>query len=153
MENLKVNGIPKELKIKIKKAQDQYLIAKAELETVEFIEHENITKILANNTFTDDEGKRVLNPEEDFLIKREELDEFLELLFIENKNAGLAAIDKETAIDWKYEKRLKEIEKELFDLQLETVPNGIKKDVEKAQNHYKFRDKALDLILKLDCNI
>lgn len=153
MENLKVNGIPKELKIKIKKAQEQYLIAKAELETVEFIEHENITKILANNTFTDDEGKRVLNPEEDFLIKREELDEFLELLFIENKNAGLAAIDKETAIDWKYEKRLKEIEKELFDLQLETVPNGFKKDVEKAQNHYKFKDKALDLILRLDCNI
>ena len=153
MKNLKVELIPKGLKTKIKKLQDQYLMTKAQLETVEYIEHENKSKVLANNIFTDEDGQRITEVFSDFLINDKEFNNYLELVFIENKSAGLPVTDKNICIDWKYKKKLMEIEKELFELQLETVPSGIRGDIKKAQNHHKFREKALDLILKLDCTI
>lgn len=153
MKNLKVESLSSELKGRIKEAQDNYLLAKAKLETVKLIEHENKTKILANNIFTDDEGNRILTADRDFLINSKEFNHFLELLFIENKEAGLPVTDKDEAIEWRYEKKLIDLEKELFKLQLETVPENYKKDVKKAQDHYKYRDKALDLILHLDCTV
>ncbi len=151
MKSLKVKSLSSELKGRIKEAQDNYLLAKAKLETVELIEHENKTKILANNIFTDDEGNRILTADRDFLINSKEFNHFLELLFIENKDAGLPVTDKEEAIDWKFKQELFRLEKELFKLQLETVPGEYKEDIKKVQEHYKYRDKALDLILHLDC--
>lgn len=153
MKNLKVKSISKELKAKIKKAQDDYLVAKAELETVELIEHENKTKILADNIFTDDEGSRVLIARNDFRINEKEFSQFLELLFIENKKSGLPVTNKEEAIDWEFKKQLYELEDQLFKLQLETVPSEYRLDIQKMQKRYKYREKALDLILRLDCTI
>ena len=88
MKNLKVELIPKGLKTKIKKLQDQYLITKAQLETVEYIEHENKSKVLANNIFTDEDGQRITEVFSDFLINDKEFNNYLELVFIENKSAG-----------------------------------------------------------------
>lgn len=153
MKNLKIEILSNDLKARIKEAQDNYLVAKAQLETVELIEHENKTKILMNNIFTDEEGNRILTADEDFLINEKEFNHFLELLFIENKDAGLPVTNKEEAIDWKFKKQLIDLEKELFKLQLETIPESYISDIKKAQEHYKFRDKALNLILRLDCTV
>ena len=153
MKNLKIEILSDDLKARIKEAQDNYLVAKAQLETVELIEHENKTKILANNIFTDDEGNRILTADEDFLINDKEFNHFLELLFIENKESGLPVNNKEEAIDWKFKQELFKLEKELFKLQLETIPTGLREDIKKAQQHHKYRDKALNLILRLDCTV
>lgn len=151
MKNLKIEILSDDLKARIKEAQDNYLVAKAQLETIELIEHENKTKILMNNIFTDEEGNRILTADEDFLINEKEFNHFLELLFIENKDAGLPVTNKEEAIDWKFKKQLIDLEKELFKLQLETIPSGLKEDIKKAQKHWKHGEKALELILMLDC--
>ncbi len=149
MKKLKVSNLSKELKLRIKVAQDQYFKAKAKLETVKFIEHENKTKILANNIFTDEEGNRILTADRDFLINSKEFNHFLELLFIENKEAGLPVTNKDESIDWKFQKKVYDLENELFKLQLETIPQGLREDVKNAQQHHKYREKTLDLILRL----
>ena len=153
MKNLKIEILSNDLKARIKEAQDNYLVAKAQLETVELIEHENKTKILMNNIFTDEEGNRILTADKDFLINEKEFNQFLQILFIENKKSGLPVTDENEAIDWKFKKQLMDIEKELFKLQLETIPESYKSDIKKAQEHYKFRNKALNLILRLDCTV
>ena len=153
MKDLKIGNLTSDLKSRIKEAQDKYLVAKAQLETVELIEHENKTKILANNIFTDEEGNRILTADRDFLINEKEFNQFLELLFIENKKSGLPVTNKEEAIDWKFKKQLIDLEKGLFKLQLKTVPENYRPNIKKAQEHYKFRDKAIDLILMLDCTV
>lgn len=147
MKDIKGLTISKELKKEIKKYQDLYFIALAEYETIKEIDKENRIKILKENIFTDDNSKRVL--EYDWLIAENQYNNFLEILFEENKKAGLPVDEVGEVADWKAHKKVIEIEKKLFQLQLETVPDYLKKDIELVQNSYKHRQKALDLILKL----
>ena len=141
--------ISKELKKQIKKYQDIYLITKAEYETIKEMSKENRLKVLKENIFTDDEGERVL--EYDFMIAEDQFPRFNKLHFEENKKSGLPVTKPNLIVEYPKSKELEAIEKELFKLQLETIPNGIKADIEKAQQHWKHREKALDLILRLDC--
>lgn len=147
MTKIKGLELSKELRREIKKYQDLYFIAKAEYETIKEIDEENKIKILANNIFTDDDGERVLT--RDYLIADDQFNEFLDLLFKENKASGLQVTDPDKVVTYESWKRMLDIEKKLFELQLETIPAGLRKDIEKAQQHHKYREKALDLILRL----
>lgn len=153
MKKLNINSISEELKAEITEAQNIYFIAKAALDTVEFTENENKTKILANNVFIDNRGNRVLSPSHDYRMCKEDFKEFLKLLFIENKKSGLPVKKVNETIDWEFRKKVLDLEKELFKLQLETVPTEIKEDIKTMQNRYKYKEKLLDSILRLDFSI
>lgn len=139
--------LSKELKKEIKKYQNLYYKAKAEYETIRDINKENELKVLKENVFTDEDGNRVL--EYDYMIVEDQYNSYLELLYIENTKAGLQLESKQIVPDYQAKRNLWDIEDKLFQLQLETLPNGLKADIEKAQKHHKYRDQALDLILKL----
>lgn len=141
--------LSKELKKEIKKYQDLYLIAKAEYETIRDINKENQLRVLKENIFTDDEGERVT--ERDFLIAENQFDKYLELVFIENTKSGINAESKDIVPYYKAQKIMWDIEKELFRLQLESIPEYLRSDIAEAQKHWKHGEECLNLIMKLDC--
>ena len=141
--------INKELKKEIKRYQDLYLIVKAEYETIKEISKSNKLKVLRENVFTDEEGNRVLKY--DFMITEDQFLQFNQLHFNENLKSGLDVVEPDLIPEYPKKMELEAIEKELFKLQLEIIPTNIREDIKKAQQHWKHREKALDLILRLDC--
>ena len=69
--------LSKELRKQIKTKQQEYLLLKAAIMAAEEIEEENKVKILKENVFVDDEGIRVTNPDNDWLIKDNTFIEYL----------------------------------------------------------------------------
>jgi len=132
----------------IRRLQAEYMIAKAEYVTIKQISDNNSLRVLADHEFFDDNGNRVL--EYDWRIEGEEqFNRYLELLFIENKKSGLW-VDDPNKVPWADAwKKLKEVEKELLRMQLETLPEGLKQPIEKAQRHWKYRDECIDLMVRL----
>lgn len=140
--------ITKKQKMKLKQLKDKYFKIKTRLDKIQAISKNNERKILSTNKFYDDRGKRVLIDANN-IADLNEFKRFLNLLYIENKKAGLQVTDPDLVPGWKERKELKLIEDQLLKLQLETLPCGLKKDIAQAQNHWKYRQKCLDLILKL----
>lgn len=147
---MKLPLLTESLRREIIEAQANYILAKAELDKVELIEHENKTKVLASNILTDDDGIRILEARADFRLNEKDFNTFLQLVFEENKKAGLPVTDPNEAIDWKYKEAEMKARQALYKVQLKTVPEEMKEQIEKVQNSFKHRDKALDLILRLE---
>jgi len=142
--------LSKELRKQIKTKQQEYLLLKAAIMAAEEIEKENKVKILKENVFVDDEGIRVTNPDNDWLIKDNTFIEYLKMVAEANKKSGLKIEDYNKVIALEEKEALKKVENELLELQLKITPANIVEDIKKAQKHWKYREEALDLILRLE---
>jgi len=139
------------LRLQIRSKQQKYLLINAEVETLKEIDGENKRRALNENCFiTEDEGKRITDPSSDFLMSEADFKNYCKLVFEENKKAGLDVTDYNIVACWKKEQELKKIENELLNLQLETVPAELRENLKKAWNNWKYRQEALDLILRLE---
>ena len=138
------------LRKRIKTKQQEYLLLKAAIMAAEEIEEENKIKILKENVFIDDEGVRVTDPGEDWLIEDISFIRYLKMVAEENRKAGLKINNYDEVIMWEEKQSLKKVADELLKLQLETIPNNLMADIKRVHNHWKYRDEALELILKLE---
>jgi hypothetical protein len=142
--------LSKELRKQIKTKQQEYLLLKAAIMAAEEIEEENKVKILKENVFVDDEGIRVTNPDNDWLIKDNTFIEYLKMVAEANKESGLKVNSYDEVIAWEEKEALKKVENELLELQLKITPANIIENIKKAQQHWKYRDEAINLILRLE---
>jgi hypothetical protein len=138
------------LRKQIKTKQQEYLILKAAIMAAEEIEQENKLRILSENVFIDDEGVRVTDPGKDWLIEDTSFIRYLKMVAEENRKAGLKVNNYDEVIALEEKEALKKVENELLELQLKIIPAGIKENIKKAQQHWKYRDEALNLILRLE---
>jgi len=142
--------LSKEIRKQIKTKQQEYLLLKAAIMAAEEIEEENKVKILKENVFVDDEGIRVTNPDNDWLIKDNTFIEYLKMVAEANKESGLKVNSYDEVIAWEEKEALKKVENELLELQLKITPANIIENIKKAQQHWKYRDEAINLILRLE---
>ena len=142
--------LSKELRKRIKTKKEEYLILKTAIMAAEEIEEENKVKILKENVFVDDEGIRVTNPDNDWLIEDTSFIPYLKMVAEANKESGLKVNNYNEVIMWEEKQSLKKVEDELLKLQLETIPNNLMADIKRVHNHWKYRDEAIDLILRLE---
>jgi len=138
------------LRKQIKTKQQEYLLLKAAIMAAEEIEEENKVKILKENVFIDDEGVRVTDPGKDWLIEDTSFIRYLKMVAEENRKSGLKVNNYDEVIALEEKEALKKVENELLELQLIITPANIIEDIKKAQQHWKYRDKAIDLILRLE---
>lgn len=132
----------------IRRLQAEYMIAKAEHDTIKQISSVNSLRVLSEHEFFDKEGNRVL--EYDWRIRGEnQFKKYLDLLFTENKKSGLPVYDPNRVPEADAWEELRKVEKELLKMQLETLPDGLKQPIEKAQQHWKHRDECIDLMVRL----
>ena len=142
--------LSKELRKQIKTKQQEYLLLKAAIMAAEEIEEENKLRILSENVFIDDEGVRVTDPGEDWLIEDISFIRYLKMVAAANEESGLKVNNYDEVIALEEKEALKKVENELLELQLKIIPAGIKENIKKAQQHWKYRDEAINLILKLE---
>jgi hypothetical protein len=142
--------LSKELRKQIKTKQQEYLILKAAIMAAEEIEEENKVKILKENVFIDDEGVRVTDPGEDWLIEDTSFIRYLKMVADANKKSGLKVNSYNEVVAWEEKEALKKVENELLELQLIITPANIIENIKKAQQHWRYRDEAIDLILRLE---
>ena len=138
------------LRKQIKTKQQEYLLLKAAIMAAEEIKEENKVKILKENVFVDDEGIRVTNPDNDWLIEDISFIRYLKMVAAANEESGLKVNNYDEVIALEEKEALKKVENELLELQLIITPANIIEDIKKAQQHWKYRDKAIDLILRLE---
>lgn len=139
-----------ELKKQIKKKQQEYLFLKAAIMAMEEIDTESKQRVLKKYKFIDDEGKRITDPKQDWRMKDDLFRAYLKVVMRENIDAGLKIDSYEMVIAWRQKEELKKVEDELLELQLQTIPTNLIESIKKAQKHWKYKDEALDLILRLE---
>ncbi len=142
--------LSKELRKQIKTKQQEYLLLKAAIMAAEEIEQENKLRILSENVFIDDEGVRVTDPGKDWLIEDTSFIRYLKMVAEENRKAGLKVNNYDEVIALEEKEALKKVENELLELQLKITPANIIENIKKAQQHWKYRDEAINLILRLE---
>lgn len=126
--------LSKELRKQIKTKQQEYLLLKAAIMAAEEIEEENKVKILKENVFVDDEGIRVTNPDNDWLIKDNTFIEYLKMVADANKKSGLKVNSYNEVIAWEEKEALKKVENELLELQLIITPANIIEDIKRLNS-------------------
>ena len=150
------------------KMKSNYFNAKASYETVKANAEEIQRKVLAENEFYETEdiaemmekrggsGKpeRILDPDHTYMMDLEtELPRFIDLCYPEYVKAGIADkrgkdyIPEANAKDLMYE-----AEKQLVEYGIDIIPDefGEKETLRKAVQIIKYRDKVLDLVLRLE---
>lgn len=143
--------LSKELRKQIKHYQNEYLKAKATVEAIREINKANSQKVLnAGNYINEFTGERITEPEQDYCMSGEDFKNYIYSVYEENKKAGLMVYDPNRVPEADFLAELKHAEDTLLKLQLKTIPAGIKENIKKAQQHWKYRDEALELILKLE---
>lgn len=145
--------ITKNLKIQIKQKQEEYKKISEELKLIREIEKENQQKILDQFNFEEeDTSKRIVDPGNDFLMSESDFIDYLKKVFTLHQQKGLNIETYEDDPGYEKEKELKNIENDLIDLAVLTIPSYMEKEketIEKTKNHWKYRQKTIDLIMRL----
>lgn len=145
--------LAKNLKIQIKQKQEEYKKIFAELEKMKKTEKENQQKVLNEFYFKNEETqKRITKSDEDFLMSELDFIDYLKKVFELHKKSGFNIITYEEDPCYQKEKELKSIEDDLIDLAVLTIPSSLQKEkdtIEKTKNHWKYRQKTIDLIMRL----
>lgn len=149
--------------------KNNYFLAKALYETVKEIAEEIQKKILEENEFYetqeianmmvkregDGNPKRILNPFNTYMMDMDtDFQKYLDLTYAEYLKAGIA---DERGRDYIPEARAKEAyyeaEKQLINFAIDIIPAEMseKESLRKAVKMLKYRDKVLDLVLRLEC--
>lgn len=156
-------------KVLLGKLKSNYFNAKALYETIkanaeeiqrevlaenEFYETEEWTDIKAKRTKTKTEPKRILNPDDTYLMDLEnELPRFIDLCYPKYVKAGIAdPRGKDYCPDAQSRELLLEATKQLVEYGIDIIPDefGEKETLRKAVQNIKWRDKVLDLVLRLE---
>lgn len=150
------------------KLKSNYFNAKALYETVKENAEEIERKILAENEFYETEDvaemmekrggdgkpKRILEPSMTYMMDLDnELPRFIDLCYPEYVKAGIAdPRGKGYCPDAQARELLLEATKQLVDYGIDIIPEGLgeKETLRKAVRNIKWRDKVLDLVLKLE---
>jgi hypothetical protein len=106
--------------VKLSKAQKNYMVAKANYETVCQIEKECKTKVLTENVFFvseewEERGSRITDPIIDYLMNDARFRQYFRLCYEEYLKNGIAAEDYLTCPTYKPFQALLKAEKELID--------------------------------------
>ncbi len=147
------------LREKLNIYQQNYIVAKTNLEKMKALETEIKLKILKNNEFyeKDNFSKRITDPFYDFLMNDDDFNLYLDLLQVETKRKGLK-LGREEVITYEAEKELTQAEEKLLDWgeQIVKNKNDLRLDVEdfKKMRTYnlKYRNKLIDLTMKVQEN-
>ena len=155
-------------KADLKVLKKVYFEARALYETIKE-EAENIqATILANNEFYeseewterkatrggDGERKRILKPFDSYLMNDEAFQKYLDLCYKEYKKAGIDdKRGREYCPEAEAENLFWEAEKQLVLYGINIIPDGMaeKETLREAVKNIKYKEKVLDLILKLEC--
>ena len=140
--------------------QNNVIVLKAKVKAIEELTEKIEQKILdeniylissGNRRFFKLEGKRITKPSNIYLMDREEFEnDYLEKCYFEFKKAGIAdARGKEWVPGSKERKSLKNAEDELLDFVINSLPSEIACELSEVKNHWEFREKMIDLTLKL----
>lgn len=150
------------------KLKSNYFNAKALYETVKENAEEIERKILAENEFYETEDvaemmekrgwdgkpKRILEPSMTYMMDLDnELPRFIDLCYPEYVKAGIAdPRGKGYCPDAQSRELLLEATKQLVDYGIDIIPEGLgeKGTLRKAVRNIKWKDKVLDLVLKLE---
>ena len=149
------------------KLKSNYFNAKALYETVKENAEEIQRKVLAENEFYekdiaekmqkrggDGKPKRILDPNLTYMMDLEkELPRFIDLCYPEYVKAGIADPRGKEYIPEAEEKELfYEAEKQLVEYGIDIIPDEFeeKETLRKAVQMIKYRDKVLDLVLRLE---
>ena len=155
-------------KVLLGKMKSNYFNAKALYETIKANAEEIQRKVLAENEFYETEDvaemmekrggdgkpKRILDPDLTYMMDLDnELPRFIDLCYPEYVKAGIADsrgkdyIPEANAKDLMYE-----AEKQLVEYGIDIIPDefGEKETLRKAVQMIKYRDKVLDLVLRLE---
>lgn len=151
------------------KLKSNYFNAKALYETVKENAEEIQRKVLAENEFYETEDiaekmqrrgggngkpKRILDPDLTYMMDLEkELPRFIDLCYPEYVKAGIADPRGKEYIPEAEERELfDEAEKQLVEYGIDIIPDEFeeKETLRKAVQMIKYRDKVLDLVLRLE---
>jgi hypothetical protein len=133
------------------------MVAKVMLETIKEKQKECQKKVLKENTFYTTEGERA-TIENEFMINDKDYIKYLKLCFEEYKKAGLKPRHWGKALDYPYWQILKKAEEQLIKWGYSQMKKAKeyknKKDLdylfEKIKTNLKYRDKVIDLTLRLN---
>lgn len=155
-------------KAELKTLKNIYFISKAFYETIKEQAEEIQKNILAANEFyaTDDmmeitiarggteADRRILKPFATFKMSDNDFQKFLDLCYEEYKKAG---IEDKRGKEYCPEAEAKDIyweaEKQLVLYAIDIIPDGIKEKetLREAIKNINYKEKVLDLILRLEC--
>lgn len=155
-------------KAELKALKDIYFISKAFYETIKEQAEEIQKKILAENEFyaTDDmmeitivrggteADRRILKPFATFKMNDNDFQKFLDLCYEEYKKAGIEdKRGKEYCPEAEAHDLYWEAEKQLVLYGINLIPSGMKEKetLREAIKNVKYKEKVLDLILRLEC--
>lgn len=155
-------------KVLLGKMKSNYFNAKALYETIKANAEEIQKKILAENEFYETEDvaemmekrggdgkpKRILDPDLTYMMDLDnELPRFIDLCYPEYIKAGIAdPRGREYCPDAQSRELLLEATKQLVEYGIDIIPDefGEKETLRKAVQMIKYRDKVLDLVLRLE---
>ena len=155
-------------KVLLGKMKSNYFNAKALYETIKANAEEIQKKILAENEFYETEEvaemmekrggdgkpKRILDPDLTYMMDLDnELPRFIDLCYPEYIKAGIAdPRGREYCPDAQSRELLLEATKQLVEYGIDIIPDefGEKETLRKAVQMIKYRDKVLDLVLRLE---
>lgn len=155
-------------KVLLGKMKSNYFNAKALYETIKANAEEIQKKILAENEFHETEDvaemmekrggdgkpKRILDPDLTYMMDLDnELPRFIDLCYPEYIKAGIAdPRGREYCPDAQSRELLLEATKQLVEYGIDIIPDefGEKETLRKAVQMIKYRDKVLDLVLRLE---
>lgn len=155
-------------KVLLGKMKSNYFNAKALYETIKANAEEIQRKVLAENEFYETEDvaemmekrggdgkpKRILDPDLTYMMDLEkELPRFIDLCYPEYVKAGIAdPRGKNYCPDAQSRELLLEATRQLVEYGIDIIPDGFgeKETLRKAVQIIKYRDKVLDIVLKLE---
>ena len=139
--------LSKELRKQIK----HYQIFESAIEAIWEINKANSQKVLNSGNYINEfTGERITEPEQDYCMSGEDFKNYIYSVYEENKKAGLMVYDPNRVPEADFLVELKHAEDTLLKLQLEIIPTELKENIKKAQQHWKYRDEAINLILRLE---
>lgn len=139
-----------------------YMMAKAYYETIHEKEIECDKRVLESHIFYKDEKwmemianhtkKRILDPEDSYLMNEQDSQEYYTLIYEEYKKEGIDHPNGRTWIPSSIAKDLlRKSENALMDYAIDIAPEELRETLETAKHHWKYRDTLLNIILRLDC--
>lgn len=147
------------MKRQFSKEQNDYIVAKAALETVKDLDKHCRLRILKDNSyFMEGTKERILSPEKDFMMSERKFYEYCQQVHQEHKKAGLKPKDYNHVITYEYEEALRTAEFALIEWSLEVIkvlPEYKKhvSDIEtlkaEIERNYSIRKKVVDMAMKL----
>jgi len=134
-----------------KTLQDAYLKAKAEHDKVVEIDRKVRNKVLAESEFISiDTGERITSHLSDYQMADDVFPAYCDQVYREGLEHGLDLRDPNTVADYRTRPALRKAEDNLLNFAIfEILPAEQRKDFMDVRDHWKYREKMLELTARL----